>query len=215
MERIGYTRVYATVTGTVLVLLGLFGILSNSEFDQPELTSELLGFTVNGWANCFHVVAGLLALVLARPAPRLYALLAAVVFLGLGIWGIEAADGQLLLGGLPAERTVNLFNLLLGGGALIALMASYWDRITNAGQTFEEKLKERRIRRKKRRRAKLQRARTTTAGARSRADAPTGKPARAGQAAPTGKAGAGERPRPASSRTESPPPASRSSKPGT
>ncbi|MBK5109813.1 MAG: DUF4383 domain-containing protein [Thermoleophilia bacterium] len=172
MERIGYTRVYATVTGTVLVLLGLFGILSNSEFEHPELTSELFGFfTVNGTANGFHIAAGLLALVLARPAPRLYALLAAIGFLGLGIWGVQADNGELLFGQLPAERTVNLFNLLLGAGALLALTASYWDLIANAGQTFEQKLKDRRIRRKKRKRAKLQRVRARS----GRAQKPTGQ----------------------------------------
>lgn len=161
MERTAYTRVYASITGVVLVLLGLIGFLENSEFNRPELTSELFGFfTVNGWANGFHVVAGLIALLMARRASRLYALLAAIVFLGLGIWGIAAANGELLLGGLPAERAVNLFNLLLGAGALIALTASYWDRITNAGRTWEEKMKERRVRRKKRKRAKLQRERT-------------------------------------------------------
>ena len=112
MERTAYTRVYASITGVVLVLLGLFGFLENSEFNRPELTSELFGFfTVNGWANGFHVVAGLIALLMARRASRLYALLAAIVFLGLGIWGIAAADGELLLGGLPAERAVNLLGL--------------------------------------------------------------------------------------------------------
>lgn len=170
MERIGYTRVYATVTGTVLILLGLFGMLENAEFDQTGLSSELFGFfTVNGWSNTFHIVAGLIALVLARPAPRLYALLAAFVFLGLGVWGVLAEDGRLLLGELPAERTVNLFNLLLGAGAVAALLAACWDRIANAGQAFDQKVKDRRIRRKKRKRAKLQRNRT---GSTSRASKP-------------------------------------------
>lgn len=165
MERIGYTRVYATVTGVLLVLLGLFGMLENAEFDQSRLSSELFGFfAVNGWSNTFHIVAGLIALVLARPAPRLYALLAAVVFIGLGAWGILAENGRLLLGELPAERTVNLFNLLLGAGAVAALLAAYWDRIANAGQTFEQAAKDRRIRRKKRKRVKLKRRRASKAG---------------------------------------------------
>ncbi|MCB0828033.1 MAG: DUF4383 domain-containing protein [Solirubrobacterales bacterium] len=165
MERIGYTRVYATVTGVLLVLLGLFGMLENAEFEQSRLSSELFGFfAVNGWSNTFHIVAGLIALVLARSAPRLYALLAAVVFIGLGAWGILAENGRLLLGELPAERTVNLFNLLLGAGAVAALLAAYWDRIANAGQTFERAAKDRRIRRKKRKRVKLKRRRASKAG---------------------------------------------------
>ena len=43
MERLGYTRLYATVTGTLLVLIGLFGFLASSEFKTPYLTDDMLG----------------------------------------------------------------------------------------------------------------------------------------------------------------------------
>ena len=44
MERTAYARLYATVAGTVLVLLGFAGLLLNTEFKVPELTDDLLGF---------------------------------------------------------------------------------------------------------------------------------------------------------------------------
>lgn len=161
MERTAYARLYATVTGSLLVLMGLVGLLINTEFRSPELTSDLLGFyTVNGWANVFHVVAGLLGIFLARPLPRVFALLAGIVFTMLGIWGIVAADGTLLLDGLPAARSVNALNLLLGFGGLVAYAASRWDRITASAAGLGARLEARgEARRQKRRRKQLRKRR--------------------------------------------------------
>ncbi|MGK2954660.1 MAG: DUF4383 domain-containing protein [Solirubrobacterales bacterium] len=154
MERIGYTRLYATSAGVVLVLLGLFGLLESSEFDAPELTSELLGFyTVNGWANLMHIGVGLLGLVMARTWSRLFALIATFLFIGLGLWGILAPNSELLFSKLPAERSVNLLNLILGFGALASLVASYWDRIKASASQRIERRRTRQSRREKRRRA--------------------------------------------------------------
>jgi len=167
VERIGYTRLYATVTGAALALLGLFGLLENSEFDLAELHSDLLGFyAVNGWANAFHIAAGLLALVLARTWSRLYALIAAVVFLGLGIWGVTAPNSELLFSKLPAEREVNLLNLLLGLGAVACLVAGYRDRIAIwwTGRARKRRTRtgrrERRLRRQRLKRQKKQPSKT-------------------------------------------------------
>ena len=98
MERLGYTRLYATVTGTLLVLIGLFGFLASSEFKTPYLTDEMLGFlAVNGWANSFRIVLGLLGLIMATRFSKLYAGLAGVLLLGLGIWG-QRIDTWVALG---------------------------------------------------------------------------------------------------------------------
>lgn len=154
VERIGYTRLYATSAGVVLVLLGLFGMLESAEFDVPELYSKLLGFyAVNGWANLLHIAIGLLGLLLARHWSRLFALIAAVVFIGLGLWGILAPNSELLFSKLPAERTVNLFNLILGIGALSCFVASYWDRITASVTARLQRRRTRQTRRERRRRA--------------------------------------------------------------
>ncbi|MCB0831428.1 MAG: DUF4383 domain-containing protein [Solirubrobacterales bacterium] len=166
MERTAYARLYATLTGAFLVLLGFLNLLENTEFSARELTTEMFGFyAINGWSGLFHVGAGLLGLLLARPLPRLYAILAGIVFTGLGIWGILAANGTWLLGGLPANRWVNLVNLLIGLFGLAAYAASRWDRITawtgGLGDRFE-KLAENR--RQRRRRRKIRKRRAATGG---------------------------------------------------
>lgn len=155
MERTAYARLYATVAGALLVLLGFGGLLINTEFRAPELTSDLLGFyAVNGWANVFHVGAGLIGLFLARPLPRLFALIAGLLFTGLAVWGILATGGTLLIEKLPALRWVNLFNLLLGLSGLAAYAASRWDRITawagGLGGKFEARAEARRQKRRRR-----------------------------------------------------------------
>lgn len=120
----GYTRLYASVTGVLLIAVGLFGFMVGSDFRDAELTGSLLGiYAVNGWANSLHVIAGIVALLLAPRASRLWALTGALLFTGLGVWGIVAADGTLLAGVLPAPRTVNLVNLILGVAGLAALLA--------------------------------------------------------------------------------------------
>ena len=162
VERIGYTRLYATVSGALLVLLGLAGMIETAEFTEPELWSELLGsYAVNGWANGLHVVLGLMALLLAPALSRLWALVAAVGFLALGVWGVTAPDGELLLGVLPATRPVNLLNLLLGATALIALLASRWDRITAAAATGTRRVGECRADRRRRKKIRQRRRRVS------------------------------------------------------
>jgi hypothetical protein len=169
MARTAYTRLYATVSGTLLVLLGLAGMAENSEFPEPTLWSELFGFyAVNGWSNTIHIALGILALLLAQGLSRLWAIIAAVVFLGLGFWGVLAANGELLFGVLPATRTVNLINLLFGGFALAALVASRWDRIRSAAADREQRLRKRRVERKQKQQQRLRRKRVDSGRAKSR-----------------------------------------------
>ena len=166
VERIGYTRLYATSAGTALVLVGLFGLLENAEFEFPELYSELLGFyAVNGWANVLHIAVGLLGLAMARRLSRPYALIAAILFIGLGVWGILAPNSDLLLTKLPAERWVNLINLGFGFAALACLVAGYWDRITNSISRRVERRRTRHTRREQRRRAERRKRQNLKSGA--------------------------------------------------
>lgn len=165
MERIAYARLYATICGVLLTLLGFGGLLANSEFQAHQLTSDLLGlYTVNGWANVFHVAAGLVALFLARARPRLFAVLAGLTFTFLGVWGILATNGTFLFDVLPAARWVNLLNLLIGLVGLGAYAASRWDRITattgGLGAKFEARAE---IRRQTRRRRKIRKRRRARA----------------------------------------------------
>lgn len=173
VARTGYTQLYASLSGVLLVLLGLTGMLENAEFQAPELWSKLLGFyAVNGWANSVHILLGLLALLLAPALSRLWALLASLIFLGLGVWGVLAPNSELLFGVLPAERTVNVLNLVLGGLAVLALIASRWDRITDVAGIWERRMRDRRIARKRRRQIRLKRKRIRSSNAGSSKSGP-------------------------------------------
>ncbi len=177
MERTAYARLYATVTGAFLVLLGFAGMLVNTEFKVVELTDDLLGFyAVNGWASVLHVAAGLIGLFLARPLPRLYAALTGVLFTALGIWGLVATNGTFLLDALPATRWVNLLNLLVGLTGLAAYTASRWDRISawagGLGARIDSRLETRRQKRRRRNLRKRQAASSKRKEASSKRKAP-------------------------------------------
>lgn len=140
----GYTRLYATATGLLLVAAGLFGFLVGSEFGEASLTGSLIGiYAVNGWANTLHVLTGLLALGLASRSSRAWTWIGAVLFTGLGLWGILAPDGTLLAGILPAPRTVNTVNLLIGLSGFAALIAG---PIRNRAGRKETRKRARRVR---------------------------------------------------------------------
>jgi len=177
VERLGYTRLYATVTGTLLVLIGLFGFLASSEFKTPYLTDDMLGFlAVNGWANSFSIVLGLLGLIMATRFSKLYAGLAGVLLLGLGIWGLLAPNGQLLLDKLPAGRAANILNLILGLLGLIAVVAVHSDGMTRRIRQRMERRRRHRLANRRRRR--LRKAET----AKKKPAKPAGPKASAGAA---------------------------------
>lgn len=197
VERIAYARLFSTVAGLFLVVIGLAGFVTPAGFRNPEITSDLLGlYPVNGWANGFHVLAGLVGLGLARPLPRLFALLAGVVFLTLGVAGILAPNGVLLLDGLPATRSVNLVNLAIGALGLSAYAASRWDRlrkgIANLVLRLERRLDRRRQKRRRRRAARRRRPGASGGAARTGGAGRTGK-----RAGATSRAGSGDADRPA------------------
>lgn len=149
MDGSPYLRIFASASGLLLCLLGLGGFTVDAEFGEPRLTADLLGFyPVNGWANALHLLAGLIALALAASRPAAWAWLGAVLFTGLGVWGVLAPDGTLLAGALPATRSVNAINLAIGLTGFLALIGS--SRIPNPAERIARK---RRLRRARRRRA--------------------------------------------------------------
>lgn len=130
MERTSYTRLFAVCSSAFLVVIGLVGFLEGPSFTEPELYSSLPGnFAVNGWANSLHVLAGLVGLAMASRLSRAWAVITLLLFGGLGIWGVLAPHGTLLVGILPATRSVNAINLLLALLALLALVAAAWPAI--------------------------------------------------------------------------------------
>lgn len=74
MEEASPVRLYATLVGAGLMLYGIVGFFDAS-FDRPDDLAEALGlFSVNGWANSFHILTGALGLLLAGFASRRYAI---------------------------------------------------------------------------------------------------------------------------------------------
>ncbi len=75
MEEASPTRLYATLIGAGLMLYGIVGFFFDASFDRPDDLADALSlFSVNGWANSFHILSGALGLLLAGFASRRYAI---------------------------------------------------------------------------------------------------------------------------------------------
>jgi hypothetical protein len=118
MEAPSPARLYATVAGALLVVLGILGFFYSASFGGEGSVEEALGVVqVNGWLNLLHVATGAIGLLLAGVASRPYALangllytLLAILgwslepYLALGILGLAAAAGTKRPAGKPRRR---------------------------------------------------------------------------------------------------------------
>jgi hypothetical protein len=78
----GPARLFATAVGAALLVYGIVGFFYDSSFASPGGVHEALGLlSVNGWANCFHMLTGAIGLLLAGFAPRAYAFSTAAIYL--------------------------------------------------------------------------------------------------------------------------------------
>ncbi len=114
-------RLYATLVGGSLVIVGLLGFFYNGHFGSGndvyggDRSVDVLGILgVNGWHNVFHLVTGLTGLALARRAAREYALAVGLLYLVVAIWGFALGSGHNLLGIIPVNSEDNVLHLLLG-----------------------------------------------------------------------------------------------------
>lgn len=122
MEAASPARLYATVAGAFLVLLGLVGFFYSASFGSPGTVDAALGvLRVNGWLNVLYIAVGSLGLLLAAAAPRAYALSAGALFTALAIWGWSLDSGAAILGFLPAAGGDEALALILG---LLGLLAA-------------------------------------------------------------------------------------------
>ncbi len=118
-------RLYATVAGAVLTILGIVGFFYSSSFGSPGTVDDALGiFAVNGWHNVLHLAMGLLGLAAAGYAARTYALAIGLAFLVVAIWGFIAGSGDAILSIVPVNTADNLLHLLIGVIGLAAGAAS-------------------------------------------------------------------------------------------
>jgi len=120
-------RLYATLVGGALVIVGILGFFYSSSFETGRPlgreSEEVLGIlAVNGWHNLIHIATGLLGLAAAAHAARTYALALGLVYLLVSIWGFLVMDGDLgaLFSTVPVNTEDNLLHLILGLTGLAA-----------------------------------------------------------------------------------------------
>jgi hypothetical protein len=122
MEAASPARLYATVVGALLVVLGILGFFYTATFGGSGSAEEAFGLLwVNGWLNVFYLAIGALGLLLAGTASRSYSLAAGILFTLLAIGGWTIGDGDSILGFLPAGGGNEELHLALGLLALAAV----------------------------------------------------------------------------------------------
>jgi len=115
MEPASPARLYATVVGALLVVLGIVGFFYSASFGSPGTIEAALGvLRVNAWLNLVYIVTGSLGLLLAGHAPRPYALVLGFLLTALAIWGFALGSGEAILGFLPVNGGNNTLHLVLG-----------------------------------------------------------------------------------------------------
>lgn len=125
MEASSPARLYATVVGALLTILGIIGFFYSSSFGSPGTVDDVFGiFAVNGWHNILHLATGLLGLMAAGYLARTYALAVGLLYLVLAIWGFIAGSGEAILSIIPVNTADNLLHLLIGLIGLAAGAAS-------------------------------------------------------------------------------------------
>jgi uncharacterized protein DUF4383 len=115
MEPASPARLYATVAGALLVVVGILGFFYSASFGGPGTVEAALGvLRVNAWLNLLHIATGTLALLLAGLAPRRCALWLGGFYTVLAIWGFAIGGGDAILGFLPANGGDDALHLALG-----------------------------------------------------------------------------------------------------
>jgi hypothetical protein len=108
-------RLYATLVGAVLIVIGIVGFFYSASFGSPGGVDEMFGiFAVNGWVNVLHILSGALGLLVAGYAARQYSLWLGALYLGLALWGFAIGSGDSILGFLPVNTGDTLLHLILG-----------------------------------------------------------------------------------------------------
>ena len=120
MEASSPARLYATLVGAVLTIVGISGFFYSSSFGSPGEVDKVFGIlAVNGWHNIVHLATGLLGLAAAGYA-RQYALGLGLVYLVVAIWGFIIGSGDSILSIVPVNTSDNILHLILGLTGLAA-----------------------------------------------------------------------------------------------
>ena len=115
MEGASPARLYATLVGGTLLIVGIIGFFYSASFGDPGTVDSVFGiFAVNAWHNIVHILTGALGLLVAGYAAREYALGLGVVYLVVAAWGFIVGSGDSILGFLPVNTEDNVLHLVLG-----------------------------------------------------------------------------------------------------
>lgn len=99
MEPASPARLYATVVGALLVILGLVGFFYSASFGGLGQYEEALGaLQVNAWLNLFYLAIGGIGILVAGVSSRTYSLAVGVLFIVLAIIGWGTGVLHLVLG---------------------------------------------------------------------------------------------------------------------
>lgn len=99
MEPASPARLYASVAGALLVVLGIAGFFYDASFTSLNDLQRALGaLDVNAWFNLLYVVTGATGVLVAGVASRQYALAVGLLFTLLGIFGLGTEWLHLTIG---------------------------------------------------------------------------------------------------------------------
>src|SRR5436305_5530827 len=88
MEPASPARLYASVAGALLVVLGIVGFFYDASFTAlHDLQPALGAIEVNAWFNLFYVFTGAIGILVAGVASRQYAVAVGLIYTLLGIFG--------------------------------------------------------------------------------------------------------------------------------
>lgn len=131
MEGASPARLYATLVGGVLVVIGIVGFFYSSSFGSPGNVDDVFGIlAVNAWHNLVHIVTGAIGLLVAGYAARQYALWLGAIYIAIAIWGFIIGGGESILGFVPVNTEDNFLHLILGLLGVGAAMATPIDPAT-------------------------------------------------------------------------------------
>ena len=135
MEAPSPARLYASLTGALLVTLGILGFFYSASFGSPGEVDQMLGaFDVNGWLNVIHIGLGAIGLLVAGFAARSYALWLGLLLVVLAAWGFVIGADDAILNFIPCNFGDNMLHLVLGGLGLAAAVATP-RRVASGGET--------------------------------------------------------------------------------
>jgi hypothetical protein len=115
MEGSSPARLYATLIGGTLLVVGIIGFFYSASFGSPGEVDSVFGiFAVNAWHNIVHILTGAVGLLVAGYAAREYALGLGIVYTIVAIWGFIIGSGDSILGFIPVNTEDNFLHLILG-----------------------------------------------------------------------------------------------------